>query len=785
MWRMANTTLRIDGMRCAGCVSAVEKQLKAVPGVSDAAVNLATGKAAVTHEAVAPAALVKAVESAGFEAQHLDDGDGHGEEDEPHIGHHAAGHAHDTGSRLTSPTFLGCAILSVIVFALSMGPMAVGIHHLPAWNLWTQLVLATVVQVLLGRPFYRGAFKSLRHGRAEMDTLVAMGTTVAWGYSVVVVVIAQVTGGHADVYFETAVMILVLVGLGRRLEARARSSAAEAIRGLMALAPPTAVVIRDGGEQTIPAAEVRVGDVVLVRPGQTVPVDGAIIEGRSEIDQSIMTGESVPVTVDEGDAVIGGTVNQGGAFTFRAQRTGRRTVLAQIVRLVEQAQGSKAKIQRLADAVAGVFVPIVIAIAVATLLVWGLLGSSWSTGVYAMIAVLIVACPCALGLATPAAIMVGTGLGARHGILIKDAAAFERAGKLTHVILDKTGTLTKGKPQVTDLLLTDPPPMLTPAASPSDTDRDNDVETPGTPVDRDMMLRLAAGVEQRSEHPLGRSVVRAARQQGLNIPDVDGFERLDGGGVTGRVEGHVVIVGRVAVLEQRLVRDIESVAAVRDRLDEVSKTSVAVAIDNQAVGIIGFADELKEDAPQVVAALHNLKLKTVLMTGDRRSIARAVAERLGIDDVEAEVLPQDKQARVAQLQQRGEVVAMVGDGINDAPALAAADVGIAMGAALDGADGGSGDANASGGGGTDIAMAAGHIVLVGAALSAIPRAISLSRATRRRIVMGLFWAFGYNVLLIPVAAAAWLNPMLAAVAMSLSSVSVVANALWLRRSWKP
>ncbi len=656
-----------------------------------------------------------------------------------------------------------------------MGPMAFGAHHLPPWNLWTQLVLATVVQALLGWPFYRGALKSLRHGRAEMDTLVAMGTTVAWAYSVAQVVTAHFTAGHADVYFETAVMILVLVGLGRRLEARARSSAAEAIRGLMALSPPTAVVIRDGSERTIPAAEVRVGDVVLVRPGQTVPVDGTIIEGRSEIDQSIMTGESVPVTVGEGDTVIGGTVNQGGAFTFRARRTGRRTVLAQIVRLVEQAQGSKAKIQRLADAVAGVFVPIVIAIAVAALLAWGLLGSSWPTGVYAMIAVLIVACPCALGLATPAAIMVGTGLGARHGILIKDAAAFERAGKLTHVILDKTGTLTKGKPQVTDLLLTDPPPVLAPR-------EDDDAETAGTPVDRDMMLRLAAGVEQRSEHPLARAVVRAAKQQNLNIPDVDGFERLDGGGVTGRVEGRVVTIGRVAVLEQRLVRDIEHVAAARDRLDEVSKTSVAVAIDSQAVGIIGFADELKEDAPRVVAALHALGLKTVLMTGDRRSIARSVAERLGIDEVEAEVLPQDKQARVAQLQQRGEIVAMVGDGINDAPALAAADVGIAMGAAHDGAGGGEEDTP---GGGTDIAMAAGHIVLVGAALGAIPRAISLSRATRRRIVMGLVWAFGYNVLLIPVAAAAWLNPMLAAAAMSLSSVSVVANALWLRRSWKP
>jgi cation transport ATPase len=306
----------------------------------------------------------------------------------------------------------------------------------------------------------------------------------------------------------------------------------------------------------------------------------------------------------------------------------------------------------------------------------------------------------------------------------------------------------------------------------------DDAQTSGQPVDRNMMLRLAAGVEQRSEHPLGRAVVRAARQQKLAIPDVDGFERLDGGGVTGRVEGRVVVVGRVAVLEQRMVRDTAHVAAVRDRLDEVSKTSVAVAIDGQAVGIIGFADELKDDAPQVVAALHALGLKTVLMTGDRHSIARSVAERLGIDDVEAEVLPQDKQARVAQLQQRGEIVAMVGDGINDAPALAAADVGIAMGAATDGEEG-------KPGGGTDIAMAAGHIVLVGAALSAIPRAISLSRATRRRIVLGLVWAFGYNVLLIPVAAAAWLNPMLAAAAMSLSSVSVVANALWLRRSWKP
>ncbi|MEE9211750.1 MAG: heavy metal translocating P-type ATPase [Phycisphaeraceae bacterium] len=720
---MTTTTLAVRGMRCAGCVHSVEKELRRVAGVTDAAVNLATSEATVTHDASATVAqLVEAVQKAGYDA---DAPTGTAEEG-PHHSH--ALHDHGDGESGAWPVrLIAMSVLAIAVVVLGMT------GTLP----WLQLLLAAPIQIVLGYPFYRGAVKAARHFRADMDTLVALGTTVAFGYSVVVTIRLHLGDGAGAVYFDTAVMILVLIGLGKWLESRARGSAAAAIRSLMDLQPPEATVIRDGQEMTLPVSEVRPADVVLVRPGQKVPVDGTVTEGFSAVDQSMVTGESMPVEVAPGDPVIGGTVNQAGAFHFEATRTGRNTMLAQIIDLVKRAQASKANVQRVADAVAGVFVPVVLVIAAASFVGWGL-AQHWTAGIYPMIAVLIVACPCALGLATPTAVMVGTGLGAKHGILIKDAIALERAGKLTHVILDKTGTLTEGRPTVTRVVATD-----------------------GS-IDADRLLVLAASVESQSEHPVGRAIVEHAQMRGVALEPVTDFVSVTGGGVRGRVDGT-----RVEVAKPEAFAGHGELAGTIDALRRSGQTVVVVAADDQPQGVVAIADRIKPQAQRVVGRLHELGLKVILMSGDHQAAAKAVANELGIDEVLAEVMPQDKHARVSELQRGGCVVAMVGDGINDAPALAAADIGIAMGA------------------GTDVAMEAGHVVLVGDDLAGLPRAIELSRATMRRIYTGLFWAFAYNVVLIPLAAFGYLHPMFAAGAMSLSSVSVVANALWLRRSWKP
>ncbi|MCC7408122.1 MAG: copper-translocating P-type ATPase [Phycisphaeraceae bacterium] len=758
---MTQTLLNVQGMRCAGCVASVEKNLCAVPGVETASVNLATGQAMVRGEVPAPRELVRAVERAGFTAELVEQDDaasphGHAHHEQAHEQDHGRPHGLIVGG-----------VLAAVVFFLGMAwPMLAGDHAGSGlWSLWTQFVLAAVVQAWLGMPFYRGAYKALRHGRAEMDTLVAMGTTVAFGYSAAVTIWVTIRSPEhpAGVYYDSAVMILVLVGLGRWLEARARGSAAAAIRGLMQLQPARATVIRQGQETEVPLSAVRVGDELLVRPGERVPTDGQVIDGRSEIDRSMVTGESLPTPVGPGDAVVGGTINQGGAFRMTAQRLGGQTLLSQIIRLVQQAQASKAHVQRLADAISGVFVPVVIAVSALALLGWGVYGD-WDRGLFSMIAVLIVACPCALGLATPTAIMVGTGLGAREGILIKDAAALERAGKLTHIILDKTGTLTMGRLTVSEVAAIE------------------------GKMDRQEVLSLAASVEVRSEHPLGRAVVRQARNEGLELAEVENFERLDGGGVTGRVKGRYIVIGRMAALREREVRGLETLTELREKLEEqAGRTFVAVSVDAEAVGWIAFADELKPGADAVVAELHELGLQTILMTGDQRLIAEHVARPLGIDEIWSDVLPQDKHAKVVELQGQGAMVAMVGDGINDAPALAAADLGVAMAAGPWSAEhaeqDGQGEAEQpppANWGGTDIAMAAGQVVLVGGDLALIPRAIRLSRATLRRIYTGLFWAFVYNLVLIPLAAWGYLHPMLAAAAMSLSSASVVGNALWLR-----
>ena len=725
------TTLNVTGMHCASCVNHVERNLRRLPGVTDAAVNLAMERATVEHDPATASRdqLIEAVREAGYEAQPVDDTD-------PHH------HHHDT--ELTTPDhrrLIACAIIAIPVVVL-------GMTRMDNASAWIQLLLASPIQIILGLPFYRGAWNGLKHGRADMDSLVALGTTVAYGYSLVV----TVTGGHL-VYFDTAVVILVLIGLGKWLENRARGSAAAAIRGLVNLQPPQATVVRNGREFTIPVGDVERGDTVIVRPGQRLPVDGDVLDGASAVDQSMVTGESLPIEITQGDHVFAGSVNQTGSFRFTATATGADTLLAHVVDLVQQAQASKADVQRLADRVAGVFVPVVLVIAALSLLGWGLGSGNWIFAMTTMVAVLIIACPCALGLATPTAIMVGTGLGARRGILIKDAAAFERAGSLTDVVLDKTGTLTMGRPAVTDV----------------------------APIDEqwspDELLRLAASVEARSEHPLGRSVVRAATERDLHPPEPTQFESITAGGVRGQVEGRTVVVGRLPTLREQGVADVDRLVAERDRLEGTSKTVVGVAIDGQPVGLIGFADELRPEAPRVIEQLHQMGLRTLLLSGDRQIAADAVGQRLGIDQVIAEVLPDQKQAKVRELQQQGRVVAMVGDGINDAPALAAADVGIAMGAA------GTDTPQRGPAGGTDIAAHAGHIVLMASGILRLPEAIRLSRATMRRIYIGLFWAFVYNLLLIPLAVAGLLHPMFAAAAMAFSSVSVVLNALWLRWRW--
>ena len=681
----------------------------------------------IIQKKLSPQDLILAINQAGYDAQTLQNPTTH-----PHRPTTKKNTIdQDTATRKIILSFAAILAVPIVILAMTW--------HTPT-SAQIQLFLATPIQIVLGYPFYRGAWKALRHRQTNMDTLVAIGTSVAFAYSVI-----AVQRGQATVYFDTAVVILILIGCGQLLEARAKHNAASAIQSLLNLQPPEATVIRNEQEHVIPIDQVKPGDTILVRPGQQVPVDGQIIEGQSTINQAMVTGESLPVEVNPGSTVIGGTINQTGAFRFTATKTGPEMFLAQVIELVQRAQSSKANIQRLADTVASFFVPTTLIIAMMTLLTWGIFAESWLTGMHAMVAVLIVACPCALGLATPTAIIVGTGLGAQHGILIKNAAALERAGKLSHIILDKTGTLTAGKLTVKRILALD------------------------ESQDTNEWLQLTASVERLSEHPVAKSIVAYAKEQGIDLLPVNDFKSITAAGVCGQVNGKTVIAGRVSTLRDQGVSNLDNLLDKRDQMLDTTRTAVAVAVDGQATAIIALADKLKPNAKQTIDHLRQLGLKPLLMTGDNTSIANAIAQEVGIDPqlVMAQVLPADKQEKVNQLQQAGHTVAMVGDGINDAPALAAADVGIAMGT------------------GTDIAADAGHIILAGGDLNALPRAIQLSRATMKRIYAGLFWAFAYNTLLIPVAALGRLHPMLAAAAMSFSSMSVVLNALWLRRTWKP
>lgn len=724
--------LSIGGMHCASCVANVERALKKVPGVESASVNFATQEARVhTSSHVSPDVLAQAVHKAGYEAEVI----------VPESAGHDHSHMRDEYPD-TVRSFRTAAVLTVPVFILGMFFMNWYPGH------WISLVLTTPVVFWSGRGFYTGAWAALRHKSSDMNTLIAMGTFAAYAYSLVALVapgLLHSMGGHPHVYFETAAVITTLILFGRMLEARARGEASTAIRSLMELQARTARVVRGGQEVDIPVEQVVTGDLVIVRPGEKVPVDGVITEGASSLDESLMTGESVPVERGVGDEVIGGTLNAAGSFTCKVTRVGRETALQQIVELVRQAQSEKAPIQRLADLISAWFVPTVIAIAVVTFLVWynvRPVDTRLTDALVSFVAVLIIACPCALGLATPAAIMVSSGVGAKLGILIKGGEILERAGRIQTVILDKTGTITSGTPQVTDVI--------------------------GFGIERLDALRLAAAVERRSEHPIGEAIVRAAESEGAVLPDPSDFQSLAGFGVSAAVEGRSVQVGSVRMNATQ--GDLpDSVQTQARTLAADGKTPVVLWVEGRPLALIAVADTVKPGSADAVRHLKALGAKVVMLTGDDRRTAQAVADQVGIQHVLAEVPPDGKAAQVKAEQAAGAVVAMVGDGVNDAPALAQADVGIAIGA------------------GADVALEASDITLMRGDLSDVVNAVRLSRATLSTIKQNLFFAFIYNAIGIPVAAGVlypvtgWLlNPMIASLAMAMSSVSVVTNSLRLR-----
>jgi len=667
----------------------------------------------------------------------------------------AAEEAHDAEARhaevreLTRRVGAAALLTTPVLFAAMADSFGAGWVPSLLLNHWWQLTLISPVMLVAGAPIHRAGWLALAHRAADMNTLITLGTSAAYGYSLLVTVAPSLFPTDVrDVYFEAVGVILTLILLGRLLEARAKAGTGEAIRALIGLQPRTARVLRDGAEVQIPVADVIVGDVVLVRPGEKIPVDGEILDGSSSVDESMVTGESMPVTKTAGDDLIGATVNQTGAFRMRAGKVGRDTVLAQIVQLVQQAQASRAPIQRLADRAAGVFVPVVILIAIGAFAAWYVAGPApaLTFALVSAVAVLIIACPCALGLATPLSIMVGTGKGARAGILIRSAAALETAHRLDTIVLDKTGTLTVGKPTLTDT-----------------------IAQPGW--DTEQLLQLAASVEARSEHPLAGSITAAARERGLALLDADQFTSVTGHGVRGRVGGHDVLVGTRRLLSDV---DVSALLPVADTLADDGKTAVLVAVDRQPAGVLAIADTIKPDAPNAVAALRRLGLDVHMLTGDNPRTAAAIAHQAGITHVLAEVLPEHKSAEVQRLQSTGRRVGMVGDGINDAPALAAADVGLAIGT------------------GTDVAIESADITLMSGALQGVVTAIALSRATMRNIRQNLFFALIYNGIGIPIAAGVlypalgWrLSPMIAAAAMAASSLSVVGNANRLRRYQPP
>lgn len=739
-------SLPVGGMHCASCVLNVEKALVKSPGVISASVNLAVEKADISYldGQTGPEQIKQTIVAAGYQ---VPEGPAQSE-NIPAIPVASLDSRREDYYRSLKKRFLFALIFAVPVF---LGGMHMFFPFLPAWlhDPYIMLALAAPVQFFAGWPFYQGLWASIKRRNADMNTLVATGTTAAFGYSLAATFFPEFFAGAGQAlhyYYDSAAVIITLILLGRMLEAKAKGRTSQAIKRLVGLQARTARVFRDGNESEVPLEQLAIGDIIIVRPGERIAADGVIIQGYSSIDESMITGESMPADKNTGDQVIGGTINKTGAFRFRASKIGRDTVLAQIIRLVEEAQGSKAPIQRLADRIASVFVPIVMAAAALTFIAWLIWGPSFNLALINAVAVLVIACPCALGLATPTAIMAGTGRGAELGILIRRGEVLEQAGSIASILFDKTGTLTSGRIAVANV-----------AVMPEFAEDD--------------LLFLAASAESSSEHPIGRAIVDYARLKKISLSEASDFKALPGFGLSCRIGGKLVEIGHRGMMEQKGIgyAKLEKLAG---RLQQEGKTVVYVAIDSRPAGIIAVADTLRENAVRAIADLKGLGLRTAMITGDHREAALNIAGQLGIDQVMAQVLPGDKAEQVKKAQAGNVKVAMVGDGINDAPALAQADIGIAMGR------------------GTDVAIESADIILMGDNLELIARSLKLSRATLRIIKQNLFWAFFYNVIGIPVAAGALypffgilLNPMLAALAMAFSSVSVVSNSLRLRK-WK-
>jgi len=737
----ASLELPIQGIECASCVQRIEKALLQTRGVVKAVVNLATAKAKVEYlpSETDLEEIKRAVESTGYKVLEFEPSE---EVEDPER------MVREKEYKKLKTKFIVGLALGLFVF---LGSSRHWFPWIPSFlgNFFVLWILATPVQFWIGWQFYKGAWGAFKHRNADMNTLIAVGTSAAYLYSVVATLFPsffEAAGMKPDVFFDTSALIIVLILFGRLLEARAKGQTSEAIKKLIGLRPKTARVIRKTKEMDIPVEEVLVGDIVVVRPGERIPVDGTVKEGKSAVDESMITGESIPIKKKVGDKVIGATINKTGSFKFQATKVGKNTALAQIIKLVQDAQGSKAPIQRLADVISGYFVPIVISVAIATFVIWFNFGPfpSLTFALLTFVAVMIIACPCALGLATPTAVMVGTGKGAENGILIKGGESLETAHKLDTIVFDKTGTLTKGEPEITDLVSVN-------AKS------------------EEEILKYAASAEKVSEHPLGEAIIKSAMERKIELHEPKDFKAIEGHGIEARVDGRNVILGNIKLMKDRGI-DIKDLEKKAEEFAGEGKTPIYVSLDGKSAGLIAVADPLKESSVEALEKLKKLGLKVVMLTGDNRKTAEAIARKAGIDEVLPEVLPEDKVHEIKRLQSEGRRVAMVGDGINDAPALAQADVGIAIGS------------------GTDVAMEASDITLIKGDLKGVASAIELSKRTIRVIKQNLFWAFFYNIAGIPVAAGVLypffgilLNPIFASAAMAFSSVSVVSNSLRLRR----
>ena len=743
--KLEKVQIGVGGMTCASCAKIVETALKKVDGIVDASVNLATEKAVVTFDPakVDASDIIAAIESAGYRAV--------AEEASPKEGPASSVEKIDRQKeeqerqfRSLRTRFLFSLLMSLPIAFITMTPWGMELFK-GDWMMlghYAAFALATPVQFWAGWQFYKGAWGALKHRMGNMDLLIAGGTSAAYAYSVAATFAPKLIAptGEAKVFFEISTFLIAFVLLGKMLEAKAKGRTSDAIKKLMGLSPKTARVIRNGLEVDIDVEEVVVGDVIVVRPGEKIPVDGVVLDGRSSVDESMLTGESIPVEKEPGDALIGATINKNGSLTFRATKVGADTTLAQIIKLVEEAQGSKAPIQRFADAISAYFVPAVVALSIATFAGWLALGYGFVPAMLAAVAVIVIACPCALGLATPTAIMVGTGKGAEFGILIKGGEALETAHKLDSVVFDKTGTLTHGKPVVTDI-----------------------VAAEGTNPNE--LLAAAASVEKKSEHPLAEAIVVKASDGKLDLVEPSDFEAIPGHGVVGSVSGKRVVLGNRKLMSRESV-SYDGQSAEIERLESEGKTVMLVAIDGSLAGLIAVADTVKPSSKAAISRLHRLGIETAMITGDNARTAEAIARQLGIDRVLSEVLPEHKAEEISKLQREGKKVAMVGDGINDAPALAQADIGIAMGS------------------GTDVAMETGDIILMKSDLNDVVSAIELSKRTMRKIRQNMFWALFYNTVMIPIAVLGFftkIGPEFAGLAMALSSVSVVTNSLLLRR----